>query len=89
MRMTDTVIVKERGDTMKNSEMEVKDNIAVQHFIKSESHEQIQVEKNERCTDNKNDVQEKIQITLKFTDMLYSCYSMSSKNDNETTQNFK
>ncbi|XP_053253456.1 R3H domain-containing protein 1-like [Podarcis raffonei] len=62
MRMTDTVTVKEGGDTMKNSEIEVKDNIAEQHFIKSESHEQIQVEKNERCTNNKNDVQEKNQI---------------------------
>ncbi|XP_015272603.1 PREDICTED: R3H domain-containing protein 1 [Gekko japonicus] len=57
MRMTDTITVKEEGDTMKGSEADVKDNTALEHFIKSESHEQIQVEKEERCTDNKNDIQ--------------------------------
>ncbi|XP_044294038.1 R3H domain-containing protein 1 isoform X6 [Varanus komodoensis] len=57
MRMTDTVTEKEESDTMKGSEAEVKDNTAVEHFIKSEIHEQIQAEKDERCTDNKSDVQ--------------------------------
>ncbi|XP_042305443.1 R3H domain-containing protein 1 isoform X8 [Sceloporus undulatus] len=64
MRMTDTVTVKEESDTMKGSEAEVKDNTTVEHFIKSESHEQIQGEKDERCSDNRRDVQEKIQIHL-------------------------
>ncbi|XP_053130128.1 R3H domain-containing protein 1 isoform X3 [Hemicordylus capensis] len=64
MRMTDTVTVKGESDTMKGSEVEVKDSTAVEHFIKSEIHEQIQAEKDERCTDYKNDVQEKIQIQL-------------------------
>uniref|UniRef100_A0A8D2IZP2 R3H domain containing 1 n=1 Tax=Varanus komodoensis TaxID=61221 RepID=A0A8D2IZP2_VARKO len=64
MRMTDTVTEKEESDTMKGSEAEVKDNTAVEHFIKSEIHEQIQAEKDERCTDNKSDVQEKVQIQL-------------------------
>ncbi|XP_053130138.1 R3H domain-containing protein 1 isoform X4 [Hemicordylus capensis] len=57
MRMTDTVTVKGESDTMKGSEVEVKDSTAVEHFIKSEIHEQIQAEKDERCTDYKNDVQ--------------------------------
>lgn len=55
--MTDTIRVKEEGDTMKCSEAEIKDNIAVEHFVRSESQEQIQAEKVEKCTDNKNDVQ--------------------------------
>lgn len=57
MRMTDTIRVKEEGDTMKCSEAEIKDNTAVEHFVRSESQEQIQAEKVEKCTDNKNDVQ--------------------------------
>uniref|UniRef100_A0A8D0DP75 R3H domain containing 1 n=1 Tax=Salvator merianae TaxID=96440 RepID=A0A8D0DP75_SALMN len=64
MRMTDTVTVNAGSDTMKGSEAEVKDSTAAEYFIKSECHEQIQMEKDERCTDNKNDVQEKIQIQL-------------------------
>ncbi|XP_042305435.1 R3H domain-containing protein 1 isoform X7 [Sceloporus undulatus] len=61
MRMTDTVTVKEESDTMKGSEAEVKDNTTVEHFIKSESHEQIQGEKDERCSDNRRDVQRPVQ----------------------------
>ncbi|XP_063144771.1 R3H domain-containing protein 1 isoform X7 [Candoia aspera] len=64
MRMTDTIRVKEESDTMKCSEAEIKDNTALEQFVRSESQEQIQAEKVERCTDNKNDVQEKNQIQL-------------------------
>lgn len=57
MRMTDTIRVKEESDTMKCSEAEIKDNTALEQFVRSEGQEQIQAEKVERCTDNKNDVQ--------------------------------
>lgn len=55
--MTDTVAVKEESNAMKGSEADVKDSTTVERVIKSESHEQIQAEKDEWCTDNKNDVQ--------------------------------
>lgn len=58
--MTDIVTVKGESDTMKGSEADIKDNTAVEHFIKSESHEQIQAEKDERCTHLKNDFQVRI-----------------------------
>ncbi|XP_063144768.1 R3H domain-containing protein 1 isoform X4 [Candoia aspera] len=61
MRMTDTIRVKEESDTMKCSEAEIKDNTALEQFVRSESQEQIQAEKVERCTDNKNDVQRPVQ----------------------------
>uniref|UniRef100_A0A8C6Y273 R3H domain containing 1 n=1 Tax=Naja naja TaxID=35670 RepID=A0A8C6Y273_NAJNA len=64
MRMTDTIRVKEEGDTMKCSEAEIKDNTAVEHFVGSESQEQIQAEKVEKCTDNKNDVQSSTKLKL-------------------------
>lgn len=55
--MTDIVTVKGESDTMKGSEADIKDNTAVEHFLKSESHEQSQGEKDERCTHLKNDLQ--------------------------------
>ncbi|XP_026503218.1 R3H domain-containing protein 1 isoform X2 [Terrapene carolina triunguis] len=64
MRMSDTVTLKDETDTMNGSEDEFKDATPVENLIKSRSHEQIQVEKDESCTDNKNDMPEKIQIQL-------------------------
>ncbi|XP_074973897.1 R3H domain-containing protein 1 isoform X4 [Caretta caretta] len=64
MRMSDTVTLNDETDTMNGSEAEFKDTIPVENLIKSRSHEQIQVEKDESCTDNKNDMPEKIQIQL-------------------------
>lgn len=63
MRMTDTVTVKEESESMKGSETDVKDGTAVEHFLKSESQEQIQAEKDERSTDNKNDGQVRDDVT--------------------------
>ncbi|XP_034640968.1 R3H domain-containing protein 1 isoform X6 [Trachemys scripta elegans] len=64
MRMSDTVTLKDETDTMNGSEAEFKDATPVENLIKSRSHEQIEVEKDESCTDNKNDMPEKIQIQL-------------------------
>ncbi|XP_067405626.1 R3H domain-containing protein 1 isoform X2 [Emydura macquarii macquarii] len=64
MRMSDIVTLKDETETMKGSEVEFKDTTPVENLIKSRSHEQIQVEKDESCTDNKNDMPEKIQIQL-------------------------
>ncbi|XP_073161444.1 R3H domain-containing protein 1 isoform X7 [Lepidochelys kempii] len=64
MRMSDTVTLNDETDTMNGSEAEFKDTTPVENLIKSRSHEQIQVEKDESCTDNKNDMPEKIQIQL-------------------------
>ncbi|XP_053899848.1 R3H domain-containing protein 1 isoform X7 [Malaclemys terrapin pileata] len=64
MRMSDTVTLKDETDTMNGSEAEFKDTTPVENLIKSRSHEQIEVEKDESCTDNKNDMPEKIQIQL-------------------------
>uniref|UniRef100_A0A8C3HB63 Uncharacterized protein n=1 Tax=Chrysemys picta bellii TaxID=8478 RepID=A0A8C3HB63_CHRPI len=56
MRMSDTVTLKDETDTMNGSEAEFKDATPVENLIKSRSHEQIEVEKDESCTDNKNDM---------------------------------
>ncbi|XP_074856782.1 R3H domain-containing protein 1 isoform X10 [Carettochelys insculpta] len=64
MRMSDTVTLKDETNTMNGSETEFKDTALVENLNKSRSHEQIQVEKDESCTDNKNDMPEKIQIQL-------------------------
>ncbi|XP_043380981.1 R3H domain-containing protein 1 isoform X22 [Chelonia mydas] len=64
MRMSDTVTLKDETDTMNGSEAEFKDTTPVENIIKSRSHEQIQVENDESCTDNTNDMPEKIQIQL-------------------------
>ncbi|XP_053452394.1 R3H domain-containing protein 1 isoform X12 [Nycticebus coucang] len=64
MRMSDTVIVKDETETMKDLEAEVKDTTRVENIIKSENYGKILAEKNERCIDNSIDLQEKIQIPL-------------------------
>ncbi|XP_044834397.1 R3H domain-containing protein 1 isoform X8 [Mauremys mutica] len=64
MRMSDTVTLKDETDAMNGSEAEFKDITPVENLIKSRSHQQIQIEKDESCTDNKNDMPEKIQIQL-------------------------
>ncbi|KAJ6665432.1 hypothetical protein lerEdw1_003272 [Lerista edwardsae] len=64
MRMTDIVTVKGESDTMKGSEADIKGNTALEHFMKSESHEQIQGEKDERCTQLKNDLQSSTKLKL-------------------------
>uniref|UniRef100_A0A452H5R1 Uncharacterized protein n=1 Tax=Gopherus agassizii TaxID=38772 RepID=A0A452H5R1_9SAUR len=57
-------IHQDETDAMNGSEAEFKDITPVENLIKSRSHQQIQVEKDESCTDNKNDMPEKIQIQL-------------------------
>ncbi|KAM6129351.1 R3H domain-containing protein 1 [Pterocles gutturalis] len=64
MRMSDILTVKDETDAMKGSEAEFKDTDPVENLIKSGSHEQIQVEKDESCPDSKNNMPEKIQIQL-------------------------
>ncbi|XP_067405627.1 R3H domain-containing protein 1 isoform X3 [Emydura macquarii macquarii] len=61
MRMSDIVTLKDETETMKGSEVEFKDTTPVENLIKSRSHEQIQVEKDESCTDNKNDMPRPVQ----------------------------
>ncbi|KAH1184628.1 hypothetical protein KIL84_012569, partial [Mauremys mutica] len=57
-------IHQDETDAMNGSEAEFKDITPVENLIKSRSHQQIQIEKDESCTDNKNDMPEKIQIQL-------------------------
>uniref|UniRef100_A0A8C3R939 R3H domain containing 1 n=1 Tax=Cyanoderma ruficeps TaxID=181631 RepID=A0A8C3R939_9PASS len=64
MRMSDILTVKDETDAMKGSEAEFKDTEPVENLKKSGSQEQIQVEKDENCPDNKNNMPEKIQIQL-------------------------
>ncbi|XP_043380973.1 R3H domain-containing protein 1 isoform X19 [Chelonia mydas] len=61
MRMSDTVTLKDETDTMNGSEAEFKDTTPVENIIKSRSHEQIQVENDESCTDNTNDMPQPVQ----------------------------
>ncbi|XP_074856779.1 R3H domain-containing protein 1 isoform X7 [Carettochelys insculpta] len=61
MRMSDTVTLKDETNTMNGSETEFKDTALVENLNKSRSHEQIQVEKDESCTDNKNDMPRPVQ----------------------------
>ncbi|XP_050771955.1 R3H domain-containing protein 1 isoform X11 [Gopherus flavomarginatus] len=61
MRMSDTVTLKDETDAMNDSEAEFKDITPVENLIKSRSHQQIQVEKDESCTDNKNDMLRPVQ----------------------------
>ncbi|XP_023371610.1 R3H domain-containing protein 1 isoform X1 [Otolemur garnettii] len=51
MRMSDTVIVKDETETMKDLEAEAKDTTRVENIIKSENYGKILAEKNERCSD--------------------------------------
>ncbi|XP_048164574.1 R3H domain-containing protein 1 isoform X11 [Corvus hawaiiensis] len=64
MRMSDILTIKDETDAMKGSEAEFKDTDPVENLKKSGSREQIQVEKDENCPDNKNNMPEKIQIQL-------------------------
>ncbi|XP_071291509.1 R3H domain-containing protein 1 isoform X10 [Agelaius tricolor] len=64
MRMSDILTVKDETDAMKGSEAEFKDTDPVENLKKSGSEEEIQVEKDENCPDNKNNMPEKIQIQL-------------------------
>ncbi|XP_044834392.1 R3H domain-containing protein 1 isoform X4 [Mauremys mutica] len=61
MRMSDTVTLKDETDAMNGSEAEFKDITPVENLIKSRSHQQIQIEKDESCTDNKNDMPRPVQ----------------------------
>ncbi|XP_075789415.1 R3H domain-containing protein 1 isoform X11 [Pelodiscus sinensis] len=61
MRMSDTLTLKDEIDTMNGSETEFKDTTTVENLIKSRSHEKIQVEDDESCTDNKNDMLRPVQ----------------------------
>uniref|UniRef100_A0A8C0UKV4 R3H domain containing 1 n=1 Tax=Cyanistes caeruleus TaxID=156563 RepID=A0A8C0UKV4_CYACU len=56
MRMSDILTVKDETDAMKGSEAEFKDTDPVENLKKSGSQEQIQVEKDENCPDNKNNM---------------------------------
>ncbi|XP_064291269.1 R3H domain-containing protein 1 isoform X5 [Passer domesticus] len=64
MRMSDILTVKDETDAMKGSEAEFKDTDPVENLKKSGSQEEIQVEKDENCPDNRNNMPEKIQIQL-------------------------
>ncbi|NXW48301.1 R3HD1 protein, partial [Nyctiprogne leucopyga] len=61
MRMSDILTVKDETDAMKGSEAEFKDTDPVENLIKSGSQEQIQVEKDENCPDNKNNMPRPVQ----------------------------
>ncbi|XP_053926731.1 R3H domain-containing protein 1 isoform X14 [Cuculus canorus] len=61
MRMSDILTVKDETDAMKGSEAEFKDTDPVENLIKSESQEQIQVEKDENCPDSKNSMPRPVQ----------------------------
>lgn len=54
--MSDILTVKDETDAMKGSEAEFKDTDPVENLKKSGSREQIQVEKDENCPDNKNNM---------------------------------
>ncbi|NXM64948.1 R3HD1 protein, partial [Illadopsis cleaveri] len=56
MRMSDILTVKDETDAMKGSEAEFKDTEPVENLKKSGSQEEIQVEKDENCPDNKNNM---------------------------------
>ncbi|XP_048164567.1 R3H domain-containing protein 1 isoform X4 [Corvus hawaiiensis] len=56
MRMSDILTIKDETDAMKGSEAEFKDTDPVENLKKSGSREQIQVEKDENCPDNKNNM---------------------------------
>ncbi|NWR84351.1 R3HD1 protein, partial [Furnarius figulus] len=61
MRMSDILTVKDETDTMKGSEADFKDTDPVENLIKSGSQEQIPVEKDENCPDNKNNMPRPVQ----------------------------
>ncbi|NWI10424.1 R3HD1 protein, partial [Crypturellus soui] len=61
MRMSDIVTVKDETDAMKGPEAELKHTDPVEHFIKSESKEQIQADKDENSPDSKNNMPRPVQ----------------------------
>ncbi|KAK1166022.1 R3H domain-containing protein 1-like [Acipenser oxyrinchus oxyrinchus] len=61
MRMSDTVTVKENTETMRGSEAEENDPTPADGLTKSESQEQTEPEKDESCSDNKDESQRQIQ----------------------------
>ncbi|NXE91429.1 R3HD1 protein, partial [Menura novaehollandiae] len=61
MRMSDILTVKDETDAMKGSEAEFKDTDPVENLKKSGSQEQIPVEKDENCPDNKNNMPRPVQ----------------------------
>ncbi|XP_015490098.1 R3H domain-containing protein 1 isoform X3 [Parus major] len=64
MRMSDILTVKDETDAMKGSEAEFKDTDPVENLKKSGSQEQIQVEKDENCPDNKNNMPSNTKLKL-------------------------
>ncbi|KAM4897452.1 R3H domain-containing protein 1 [Sylvia borin] len=64
MRMSDILTVKDEADAMKGSEAEFKDTEPVENLKKSGSQEQIQVEKDENCPDNKNNMPSNTKLKL-------------------------
>ncbi|NWR16918.1 R3HD1 protein, partial [Emberiza fucata] len=56
MRMSDILTVNDETDAMKGSEAEFKDTDPVENLTKSGSQEEIQVEKDGNCPDNKNNM---------------------------------
>lgn len=56
MRMFDIVIIKDEIEIMKDLEVEMRDIIRVENFIKLENYGKISVEKNEYCIDNNIDL---------------------------------
>ncbi|XP_068877352.1 R3H domain-containing protein 1 isoform X7 [Aphelocoma coerulescens] len=64
MRMSDILTVKDETDAMKGSEAEFKDTDPVENLKKSGSREQIQVEKDENCPDNKNNMPSNTKLKL-------------------------
>uniref|UniRef100_A0A8C9UDP3 R3H domain containing 1 n=1 Tax=Serinus canaria TaxID=9135 RepID=A0A8C9UDP3_SERCA len=56
MRMSDILTVKDETDAMKGTEAEFKVTDPVENLKKSGSQEEIQVEKDENCPDNKNNM---------------------------------
>ncbi|XP_041261577.1 R3H domain-containing protein 1 isoform X9 [Onychostruthus taczanowskii] len=64
MRMSDILTVKDETDAMKGSEAEFKDTDPVENLKKSGSQEEIQVEKDENCPDNKNNMPSNTKLKL-------------------------
>ncbi|KAL9848269.1 R3H domain-containing protein 1 isoform 3-T3 [Geothlypis trichas] len=64
MRMSDILTVKDETDAMKGSEAEFKDTDPVENLKKSGSEEEIQVEKDENCPDNKTNMPSNTKLKL-------------------------
>ncbi|RLW04801.1 hypothetical protein DV515_00005683 [Chloebia gouldiae] len=64
MRMSDILTVKDETDAMKGSEAEFKDTDPVENLKKSGSQDEIQVEKDENCPDNKNNMPSNTKLKL-------------------------